>query len=136
MTDEVAALVLRDNYFQKQALVGQRGARRRGCSTSRRATCGTSSARASSTGALEFLPDDEELAERRTAKRGLTAPEAAVLLAYSKMELYDLLLASDVPGGPDDRDRDRALLPEAAARALTAATSPPTRCGARSSQRT
>ena len=49
---------------------------------------------------LEFLPDDEELAERRTAKRGLSSPEAAVLLAYSKIALYDELLASDVPEDP------------------------------------
>jgi len=46
------------------------------------------------------LPSDEELAERRAAKRGLTAPEAAVLLACSKIWLYDELLASDVPEEP------------------------------------
>lgn len=50
--------------------------------------------------ALEFLPGDEEIAERRNAKRGLTAPEAAVLLAYSKIALYDELVASDVPEEP------------------------------------
>ena len=39
--------------------------------------------------AVEYLPNDEEIASRRAAKKGLTAPERAVLLAYSKMELFD-----------------------------------------------
>ena len=43
--------------------------------------------------AIEFLPADDEIAERRAAKPGLTAPERAVLLAYCKMWLYDELLA-------------------------------------------
>ena len=47
--------------------------------------------------ALEFLPGDEELAERETAHEGLTPPEIAVLLAYGKIALYEELLASDVP---------------------------------------
>src|SRR5262249_52237060 len=55
--------------------------------------------------ALEFLPDDEELAERRAAKQGLTQPERAVLLAYAKIALYDELLASNVP--------DAAFIPPA-----------------------
>jgi glutamate dehydrogenase len=44
--------------------------------------------------ALEFLPEEEELAERRTRGAGLTAPELAVLLAYCKLWLCDELLAS------------------------------------------
>ncbi|MCZ3096463.1 NAD-glutamate dehydrogenase, partial [Acinetobacter baumannii] len=47
--------------------------------------------------ALEFLPPDDEIVERKAAGLGLTSPERAVLLAYSKMWLYDALLASDVP---------------------------------------
>jgi len=46
---------------------------------------------------IEFLPSDEDITERQAAKLGLTSPERAVLLAYSKMWLYDELLASDVP---------------------------------------
>ncbi|MFB1030997.1 MAG: NAD-glutamate dehydrogenase, partial [Thauera sp.] len=49
---------------------------------------------------LEYLPDDEEIAERKAAGGGLTSPELAVLLAYSKIELYDEVLASDVPEDP------------------------------------
>src|SRR3712207_9453502 len=47
--------------------------------------------------ALEFLPTDDELAERAAAGRGLVMPEFAVLLAYTKNWVYDELLASDLP---------------------------------------
>ncbi|MDP5291960.1 NAD-glutamate dehydrogenase [Oceanimonas sp. CHS3-5] len=40
---------------------------------------------------LEFLPNDEELAERMAANRGLTRPELAILVAYGKMVLKDML---------------------------------------------
>jgi glutamate dehydrogenase len=50
--------------------------------------------------AIEFLPADEEIAERKAARQGLTAPERAVLLAYSKMQVYEELLASDIPDDP------------------------------------
>src|SRR5205807_1623523 len=49
---------------------------------------------------LEFLPDDDEIAERRARGGGLTSPERAVLLAYSKIWLYDELLASPLPDDP------------------------------------
>jgi glutamate dehydrogenase len=50
--------------------------------------------------ALEFLPSDDELAERRKSRVGLTRPELSVLLAYSKIWLNSHLLASDVPEDP------------------------------------
>ena len=34
--------------------------------------------------ALEFLPTDKQIAERQAAGLGLTTPEFAVLLAYTK----------------------------------------------------
>ena len=49
---------------------------------------------------LEFLPNDEELAERQAAGGGLTAPEFAILLSYTKIALYEELLASDLPDDP------------------------------------
>src|SRR5262249_36956509 len=51
--------------------------------------------------ALEFLPDDETLAARAASRRGLSRPELAILLAYSKMSLDHDLLASDVPDQPE-----------------------------------
>jgi glutamate dehydrogenase len=49
---------------------------------------------------LEALPSSEEMAERTREGRGLTRPELAVQLAYSKVELYAQLLDSDVPEDP------------------------------------
>jgi glutamate dehydrogenase len=49
---------------------------------------------------IEFLPSDDEIAERRIKSVPLTSPERAVLLAYSKMWLFDELLASDLPEDP------------------------------------
>ncbi|KZD12867.1 NAD-glutamate dehydrogenase [Oceanibaculum pacificum] len=49
---------------------------------------------------IEFLPDDETLADRATARQGLTRPELAILLSYSKISLYNDLLDSDLPDDP------------------------------------
>ena len=49
---------------------------------------------------LEFLPDDETIAERKGAHAGLVAPELAVVMAYCKIQLYAELLESDLPEDP------------------------------------
>ncbi len=96
MTDQVAALVLRDNYFQTQSLsIGGRIAPQLLDQQQRFIQFLEKSGRLNR--ALEFLPADEEIAERRAKKIGLTAPERAVLLAYSKMWLKDEFLASTLP---------------------------------------
>ena len=99
MTDEVAELVLRDNYLQTQAIsvTHQLGAhlldrvarfmrelerRRR---LDRR---------------FENLPDDDLLAERLAQGVGFTRPEVAVLLSYAKLDLAAELLGSDLPDDP------------------------------------
>jgi len=99
MTDQVAALVLRDNYFQTQSLsVAGRIAPQLLDQQQRFIQFLEKGGRLNR--ALEFLPGDEEIAERRTKKIGLTAPERAVLLAYSKIWLYDEFLDSDLPEDP------------------------------------
>lgn len=50
--------------------------------------------------ALEFIPDDEEIAERLAEGRGLTRPELSVLLAYSKMVLKDDLVHDEITNNP------------------------------------
>jgi len=50
--------------------------------------------------ALEGLPPAKVLQERAAAGVGLTSPELAVLLAYTKLELQRALVASDVPDDP------------------------------------
>ncbi len=96
MTDDVAALVLRDNYFQTQAIsVTGRIALKLLDAQQRFIQFLEKSGRLDR--ALEFLPGDDEIAERRAKGQGLTSPERAVLLAYSKIWLYDELLASKLP---------------------------------------
>jgi glutamate dehydrogenase len=96
MTDEVAALVLRDNYFQTQSL-SISGALAPSLLDAQERFIKSLEKAGRLNRALEYLPNDEEFAERRAAKIGLTNPERAVLLAYSKIALYDEMLASDVP---------------------------------------
>jgi glutamate dehydrogenase len=50
--------------------------------------------------AVEFLPTDMEIAERRRRAQPLTRPELAVLSAYAKLALHEDLLNSDVPDDP------------------------------------
>jgi glutamate dehydrogenase len=99
MEDEVAALVLRDNYEQAQA-IGQSAAQ----AVSMAEVHERYIRRLEQDGALnrelEFLPGDEALAERRAAGGGLTTPEFAVLLSHTKIALAEDLLASDLPEDP------------------------------------
>ncbi|ACY99540.1 NAD-glutamate dehydrogenase [Thermomonospora curvata] len=99
MTDEVAELVLADNYAQNVVLAA---ARRQAPSMLH--VHGRYLRKLEREGRLdrrlEFLPDDKTLAERRQAGLGLTGPEFAVLLAYTKLTLDAELLASDLPDDP------------------------------------
>ena len=96
MTEDVAALCLRDNIFQNQVL-GVTRMRGLDLLDDQMRYLRHLVARGRLDRALEFLPDDETLAERARSGVGMTTPELAVLLAYAKMELYDLVLDSDVP---------------------------------------
>ncbi|MDP1604688.1 MAG: NAD-glutamate dehydrogenase [Legionella sp.] len=49
---------------------------------------------------VEFLPSDKELVERKTAALGLTRPELATLMAYTKIYLKQEILASSLPEDP------------------------------------
>ncbi|WP_439816928.1 NAD-glutamate dehydrogenase [Zavarzinia sp. CC-PAN008] len=96
MTEEVADLVLRDNYMQTQAIsvIQARG-----------------SAALDAEGrlmrlleregrldrAVEVLPDQAGMDALAQAKQGLTRPELAVLLAYGKTSLNEALLEGDAP---------------------------------------
>ena len=99
MTDDVAALVLKDNTLQTQAItIAQLQAPALIDSHSRLIK------RLEKAGqidrAVEFLPSEKGFTELRAAKRGLTRPELAVLLAYSKMTIYKDILESDLPDDP------------------------------------
>ena len=99
MTGDVGEHVLMDNYRQSMALThaeaqapAMLGEATRFIRTLERA--------GELDRAVEFLPDDETLEERKARKLGLTRPELAVLLAYAKMTLHDELMGSDVPDDP------------------------------------
>jgi glutamate dehydrogenase len=105
MTDEVAALVLRNNYLQTLALSL---AERRGMADFGflQRLIQSLETRGLLDRALEYLPDDMQLEERRRRMQPFTRPELAVLLAYAKLSLYEELLESAVP---DDRYLAREL---------------------------
>ena len=46
---------------------------------------------------IEYLPDEESLEQRSKEGRGLTRPELSVLMAYTKMDLYNTLVNSKLP---------------------------------------
>ncbi|MEO1574174.1 MAG: NAD-glutamate dehydrogenase, partial [Pseudomonadota bacterium] len=95
MTDEVEQLVLRDNYLQTQALsIAQMDAADR---ANEHAHLIRELEKAGELDReIEFLPSDEIIRERIARGRGLTRPELAVLLSYSKINLFDQLASSDV----------------------------------------
>jgi glutamate dehydrogenase len=100
MTDEVAALVLRDNYRQNRALDNAK-AQASEMEDVHARFMRTLEQQKHLDRALERLPDDETLTNRRNSGLGLTVPELAVLLAYAKIALEQELLAGPVP---DDAD--------------------------------
>ena len=95
MTDEVSDLVLRDNYLQTQcislavteapALLGEHALFMNELTNAGKLNP-----------AIEFLPDHETVAERAADGHGLSAPEIAVLVAYSKMDIYEQLRDSEL----------------------------------------
>jgi glutamate dehydrogenase len=99
MTDEVADLVLRDNYEQTQAISTSVAQAASMVDVHTRYIRHLEQAGRLDRG-LEFLPDDDTLTERQAAGEGLTAPEVAILLSYTKVTLYEELLASDLPDNP------------------------------------
>jgi glutamate dehydrogenase len=99
MTDEVAELVLRDNYQQTQA-ISVTAAQGAAVLDAQQRFMRFLERAGRLDRPIEFLPDDETLRERQAQRIGLTRPEIAVLLAYSKMWLFDELLGSDLLADP------------------------------------
>ncbi|KAB2351468.1 NAD-glutamate dehydrogenase [Actinomadura rudentiformis] len=99
MTDEVADLVLRDNYGQNVTLAAARAQ-----SPSMLHVHARYMRKLERAGRLkrrlESLPDDKALAERRQSGHGLTGPEFSVLLAYAKLTLDEDLVTSDLTDDP------------------------------------
>ncbi len=99
MSEDVAALVLRDNYLQTGCLSVSQSVAPGMLDRHRRFMRALERAGRLDRG-IEALPDEDGLAERQAAGHGLTRPELAVLLAYAKIELQERLLGSDLPDDP------------------------------------
>lgn len=99
MTDEVARLVLNDNYNQTQAisLLEMQAADL----MMDHATFMHSLERAGLLNRrVEFLPDDEQIEQRLKLQKGLTRPELSLIISYGKMTYTKALLASKLPDNP------------------------------------
>lgn len=96
MTDAVAALVLRDNQLQTQAISVAHYQGHMALEMMQRLMQFLEAENLLDR-KIEFLPDEESIARRGAQQLGLTRPEIAVLLAYSKMSIYNNLLASNLP---------------------------------------
>ncbi|MCY9785535.1 NAD-glutamate dehydrogenase [Nocardiopsis sp. EMB25] len=99
MTDEVASLVLDNNYAQNTVLAAARKQ-----DTQMLHVHGRYMRHMERTKLLkrklEDLPSDKVIAERRTAGKGLTSPEFATLLSYTKIDLKEQIGRSDLADDP------------------------------------
>ncbi|HNV09650.1 MAG TPA: NAD-glutamate dehydrogenase, partial [Dokdonella sp.] len=111
MTDEVERLVLIDNYRQNEAIsiMERMSVARLG---SKQHFIRTLESQGLLDRQIEFLPSDAEFAERKSRGLGLTRPELAILLSYSKIVLFQQLLDSDVPEDPYLSKELRRYFPE------------------------
>lgn len=99
MTDDVARLVLNDNYQQTQAisllemqapdLMMEHAAFMHSLEKA-----GLLNRR------VEFLPDDDQIQQRLKLQKGLTRPELSLIISYGKMTYTKALLASKLPDSP------------------------------------
>lgn len=112
LTDEIAKLVLSDNY--NQALVMSYSAshaiKNIGLHTSyikELESIGILNR------AVEFLPTDKELLERKANNIGLTRPELAVLLAYTKIHIKNEILKTNIPEDPHFKKSIETAFPSA-----------------------
>jgi len=99
MTDEVAEIVLSDNYLQTQAIsLAESEAAR-----AREYHLGLIRALERDGDLdrdIEYLPSDEGFAELAANDQGLSRPEISVLLAYAKMSLQDILQRGTIIDDP------------------------------------
>ncbi|MEN9471165.1 MAG: hypothetical protein RL214_521, partial [Pseudomonadota bacterium] len=94
MTDEIAKLVLYDNYCQTRTISLAAMHAQQELEFHRR-YIQELERHGKLDRALEFLPDEKALLERKALGKGLTSPEIAVLLAYTKMWVKAELLEMD-----------------------------------------
>jgi glutamate dehydrogenase len=99
MTEEVAKLVLQNNYRQVRTVTRAASQSLDYLSLYIRYIA-EQEASGKINRQLEFLPDSKTLLERRAIGKGLTRPELSVLMAYSKILLKEEILKSDLVTDP------------------------------------
>ena len=111
LSEDVAALVLRDNFLQNQILSYMRF---RGAKSipGNKKLIHIMEKEGKLNRALEFLPSDADMDDRFTRGEGLTRPELCVLMAYAKLTLSEHLLNSDLPDDPAMESRLFGYFPQ------------------------
>lgn len=111
MTDEVGELVIKHNFHQSLVLsiaLGQAS----DCLSDHKRLIHSLEQQGRLNRAIEGLPSDASIDELARSQSGLTRPELAVLLAYSKMYLFDELMASNIGDDPYLADSLKAYFPK------------------------
>ncbi len=111
MTDNVASLVLQNNYSQTLALNLSTASAADDLDSHRRFMQALERQDRLNR-EVEQLPKDEQLEELALAGEGLTSPELAVLMAYSKITLFDTIVESTIPDGDDLLEDLKDYFPE------------------------
>ncbi|MFH9757091.1 NAD-glutamate dehydrogenase [Streptomyces griseus] len=99
MTDEVGALVLRNNYAQNVAL-SNASAQAPSLLHAQQRFMRRLERDGALDRALEFLPADRHIRELLSNEKGLSQPELAVLIAYTKITTADELISTVLPDDP------------------------------------
>jgi glutamate dehydrogenase len=110
MTDSVSELVLQNSYRQAQAIsLAEYQAQERSGEYRRFIKHLEDQGRLDRE--LEFIPSDEELAERMVKGKALTRPELSILVSYSKSILKERLIDSDLGRDPLLADAVKTAFP-------------------------
>ena len=110
MTNDVADLVLRNNYQQTQA-ISMAGHQAYDKLSSHAALIDHLESNFNLNRDIENLPSNAAIENRARNHQGLTAPELSTLISYTKIKLFQDLLDSNLPDDPAFQDWMSAYFP-------------------------